>query len=142
MQVLPANRQPQSGTTLYDFAPRPSHRLSTSVSQANPTPHCASIVTLDARSSLPVHPSRPLRKHLDYNGPCVLDRLSQSIQGADTVSPPQTLVASTRNVAPTNIYSPQCVSQQHALSESMRDVLKDGITCSAMIDGEPMDPQW
>jgi hypothetical protein len=142
MQVLPANRQPQSGTPLCNFAPRPSHRLSTDVSQADSTPKFASSVSIDARSSLPAHPSRPLRKHLDNNGPCVSDRLSQPAQGADTVSPPQTLIASTRNVAHTNIYSSQCVSQRHALSEDMRYVFKDGIICPAVIDGEPVNPQW
>jgi hypothetical protein len=77
MQVLPANRQPQSGTTLCDLAPRSSHRLAMDVSLADRTPQFASSISFGARSSLPAHSSPPLRKRSDHHGPSVSDRLSQ-----------------------------------------------------------------
>jgi hypothetical protein len=161
MQVLPANRQPQSGTTLCDFAPRSSHRLSVDVSLADRTPQFASSISLSARSSLPAHSSPPLCKRSDHHGPSVSDKLSQFAQGADTTSPPQIWVASPpnegtedliarhlnatygmRTVPPANIYSPQCVSRRHVPGGGMCYVLKDGSTCPIVIDGEPVNPQW
>lgn len=161
MQILPADGQSHIGSTLFNPTPHPFYRLSIDVSLADRFSQSASSVSLGARSSLPAHPSPPLRKCSDYHGSRVSDKLSRSIRGADTVGPPHTRVASPphkdtagdmtrrliathqmRDAPPASADSLQCVGQRHVLREGICYVSKDGSTCLTVIDGEPVNPLW
>jgi hypothetical protein len=161
MQILPANGQSHIGSAVSKPTPHPFLHLSLDVSLADRFSHFASGISLGVESSLPTHPSSPLRKRSDYHGPRVSDKLSPSTQGADTAGPPPTRVASLphedtegdmtrrpnathrmRNAPPADADSLQCVSRRHVPSGGMCYVFRDGSTCPTVIDGEPVNPLW
>ncbi|KAI5196405.1 hypothetical protein AUEXF2481DRAFT_30563 [Aureobasidium subglaciale EXF-2481] len=165
-QLPPANGHSQMGSLPFNPTPPPFHRLSLDVSPADRFAQTTSSGPISARPSLPgplpsQQPPPMLRKLSDYQGPHVLDQVSQSAHIVDNAGPPQPHVASPyhgvtegdiarrlnatqgmRDAPPASNYSLQCVGQRHIPGEGMCYVFKDGSTCPTIIDGEPVNPLW